>query len=189
MYCFDFTRLLKCWGVNFYEVRDVDHKVAVDSGDDELCHPVRQYLMHHLPNRRFNMKTTLTLMMCALGIFHGIGAVHAQTQVLPNGAGGYNVYGPQGMTQVLPNGAGGFNVYGSNGMTQILSNGAGGYNVYGSGGTTQVLPNGAGGYNSYGSNGMTQILPNGAGGFNTFGSDGSSQILSNGAGGFNIFGR
>jgi hypothetical protein len=123
--------LLKCWGVNFYEVRDVDHKVAVDSGDDELCHPVRQYLMHHLPNRSFNMKMTLTLMMCALGIFHGIGAVHAQTQVLPNGAGGYNVYGPQGMTHVLPNGAGGYNVYGSNGTAQILSNGAGGFNIFG----------------------------------------------------------
>jgi hypothetical protein len=58
------------------------------------------------------MKSTLTEMLCAFGVFSGIGVTHAQTQVLPNGAGGYNVYGPQGTTQVLPNGAGGFNVYG-----------------------------------------------------------------------------
>jgi hypothetical protein len=77
----------------FCVVRDVVNELAVDSGDDELCHPVRQYLMHHLPNRRFNMKTTLTLMMCALGVFFGIGLTHAQTQVLPNGAGGFNIYG------------------------------------------------------------------------------------------------
>ena len=37
------------------------------------------------------MKTTLALVLCALGIFLGIGVTHAQTQVLPNGAGGYNV--------------------------------------------------------------------------------------------------
>ena len=66
------------------------------------------------------MKTTLTLMLCALGLFLGTGVTHAQTQVLPNGAGGYNVYGSGGTTQVLPNGAGGYNTYGSNGMTQIL---------------------------------------------------------------------
>ncbi len=34
------------------------------------------------------MKITLTLMLCALGVFLGIGVTHAQTQVLPNGAGG-----------------------------------------------------------------------------------------------------
>ena len=39
------------------------------------------------------MKTTLALMMWALGIFLGIGVTHAQTQVLPNSAGGFNVYG------------------------------------------------------------------------------------------------
>ena len=50
----------------------------------------------------------------------------AQTQVRPNGVGGYNVYGPQGTTQVIPNGVGGYNTYGPNGTTQIQSNGVGG---------------------------------------------------------------
>lgn len=77
------------------------------------------------------MKTTLTLVLCALGIFLSFGEVHAQTQVLPNGAGGYNSYGSNGTTQILPNGAGGFNTYGSDGSSQILSNGAGGFNIYG----------------------------------------------------------
>ena len=86
--------------------------------------------------------------------------VLAQTQVIPNGLGGYNVYGPQGTTQVIPNGVGGYNTYGPNGTTQIHSNGVGGYSVYGPEGTTQVIPNGVGGYNSYGPNvwfGLTQI--------------------------------
>ena len=39
------------------------------------------------------MKSTLTLMLCALGVFLGLGVTHAQTLVLPNGAGGFNVYG------------------------------------------------------------------------------------------------
>ena len=67
--------------------------MALDSGDDDLIHLVRQYLALDLPNRRSNMKTTLTLMLCALGVFLGIGVTHAQTQVLPNGAGGFNIYG------------------------------------------------------------------------------------------------
>jgi len=39
------------------------------------------------------MKTTLALMVSALGIFLGIGVTHAQTQILSNGAGGFNIYG------------------------------------------------------------------------------------------------
>jgi hypothetical protein len=35
------------------------------------------------------------------------------------------------MTQILPNGAGGFNTFGSDGTSQILSNGAGGFNIFG----------------------------------------------------------
>lgn len=77
------------------------------------------------------METTLSLVLCVCGISDGIVVTHAQTQVLPNGTGGYNVYGPQGTTQVLPNGTGGCNVYGSNGTTQALSNGMGGFNIYG----------------------------------------------------------
>ena len=77
------------------------------------------------------MKTTLSLVFCVCGISHGIGVTHAQTQVLPNGTGGYNSYSSNGIKQILPNGAGGFNTYGSDGSTQILSNGAGGFNIYG----------------------------------------------------------
>lgn len=58
------------------------------------------------------MKTTLAIVLCALGIFLGIGVTHAQTQVLPNGAGGFNTFGSDGSLQILSNGAGGFNVYG-----------------------------------------------------------------------------
>ena len=58
------------------------------------------------------MKKTLAIVMCALGLFHAIDVAHAQTQVLPNGAGGYNTYGSDGSSQILPNGAGGFNIYG-----------------------------------------------------------------------------
>jgi hypothetical protein len=56
------------------------------------CHLVRQWLAHHLLNRISNMKTILALVMYALGAFLSTGATHAQTQVLPNGAGGFNVY-------------------------------------------------------------------------------------------------
>jgi hypothetical protein len=55
----------------------------------------------------------------------------AQTQVIPNGVGGYNSYGPNGTTQIQSNGVGGYNVYGPSGSTQVIPNGVGGYNVYG----------------------------------------------------------
>lgn len=58
----------------------------------------------------------------------------AQTMVVPNGAGGYNVYGGQkGPVLITPNGADGYNVYGPRvEHSQILSNGAGGFNIYSS---------------------------------------------------------
>ena len=54
-------------------------------------------------------------------------------QTLPNGAGGYNTYGPNGaLTQTLPNGAGGYNTYSPNvNLIQTLPNGASGWNTYG----------------------------------------------------------
>lgn len=61
------------------------------------------------------------------------GVARAQnTQIMPNGIGGYNVYTPGApTTQVMPNGIGGYNEYTPGApTTQVMPNGIGGYNVY-----------------------------------------------------------
>jgi hypothetical protein len=49
------------------------------------------------------------LVMIALPI---VNVAYAQTQVMPNGVDGYNVYSPNGTSQVTPSGVGGCNIYG-----------------------------------------------------------------------------
>lgn len=85
-----------------------------------------------MKSRNFSLKVkTFSLGAAALLLAGAAGGnAKAQVQVLPNGNGGYNVYGNPNTQQILPNGNGGFNTYGQ-APSQILPNGNGGYNIYG----------------------------------------------------------